>query len=403
MWKYKRTLASRVTLWITLMSLGLFIILSFLTLLVTLSAEDSMIHNVLRQVNQKVLPLNGKVKRISYQQLIDMRYPYMTKEELATKVGGFGEFEVDDTYYHFMILEGKVLLLDSSELIVDQARINRILKMLAQAFIPFLLFSLFLARLISKRALKPFFTLKSGFLNPDKQAVDLEKINHQIKETDVKTLVNELAMILAQKEQVLAQQITFNQGMSHELRTPLQVMEHSVELIGLKDPNLAQQDVYVRLLSAVGRMKRISEAMLWLNSQSEFNHPLQVNHVLVKIKQDVLKTFNNHGLTLNIEEQDKLLLSVPEEVFELIIYSLVNNVIRHGKDDDGTKTLTINITENGISFSNLVDQDASKQHNSTTNFKLGLLLVSKLCQRFGLNLNIETAQGQFLVRINKRV
>ncbi len=400
MWNYKPTLTGRVTIWITLFALCLFLILSFLTLVVTYASEDTMIHNLLRSVNQESIPKNSQIKEISFDELInDMEYQYANKKQLSERTGGFGEFPFQDKYYHFMILEDKIMLFDSTNFVITETRIEAIIKLLLKAFIPFLIAAFFISKIIAKRALKPFSTLRTTLLKPNILATDIREINRHIEETDVKQIADELVLVLEQKELVLAQQIVFNQGISHELRTPLQVMTHAVELIGIKNPELAQQAVYVRLVNSMSRMHRTSEAMLWLTSTAKSTHQTQVNVCLARMKPDILQTYSHHGLKLEVHEQGKLLLPMPEEVFEFILYNLLNNAVHHGKVDNETSALRIDITASSLCFKNAVGSNDVENSRSTINFGLGLSLVSKLCRRFGLQESIENNNNVYSIEI----
>jgi len=401
MWKYKPTLTGRVTLWITLFALCLFLILSFLTLVVAYSSEDKMIHNILRSVDTEAIAFNSQIKEISFDELInEMGYQYANKEQLSTRVGGFGEFPYKEKYYHFMVLEDKIMLFDSTNFVITESRIKEIIKLLLKVFIPFLIAAFFISQIIAKRALKPFSALKIALLKPNKLATDIREINKHIKEADIKQIADELILVLEQKEHVLAQQITFNQGISHELRTPLQVMTHAVELIGIKNPELIQQDVYSRLVNSMSRMHRISEAMLWLTSTTKSVHKTQVNVCLAQLKKGILQAYSNHGLTLDIQEQAELFLPIPEEVFEFILYNLVSNAVNHGRVNNKTISMHIEITANSVCFKNAISSNEAESNNCSTNFGLGLSLVNKLCQRFGLFEKIEINHKGYSIELS---
>jgi len=400
MWKHKPTLTSRVTYWITLLSLCMFLILSFLTFLVAFSSEDAMIHKILRNVNTESIVLNSHVKEISLDELINMGYGHANPNEWSKRAESFGEFSSGDKYYHFMVLKDKIILFNSTDFVLTETRIKGIIKLLLKVFIPFLIATFFISRIIAKRALKPFSTLQATLLKPDKLAIDIKKANQHIKEADIKQIADELVLALEQKEQVLSQQIAFNQGMSHELRTPLQVMTHAVELIGIKNPELIQQNVYLRLVNSMDRMHRMSEAMLWLTSTTKSTHQTQVNICLARMKQDILQTYRNHDLKLDVQEEGKLTLPMPEEVLEFIIYNLVNNAVHHGKVDSEASPLHIDITDSYLCLKNLVVASEIENANSITNFGLGLSLVSKLCQRFGLQNTIKDNNNFYSIEIS---
>jgi len=296
-----------------------------------------------------------------------------------------------------MITDGKVLLMNSTQFIISEERLENILKLQLQAFFPFLLVAFLISRLIAKRALKPFSQLKEQFFTADRQAESLRAFNQSIRETDIKQIADELAMALEQKENSVEQQITFNKGISHELRTPLQIMTHAVELIALKNPELKKQDVYRRLTDSISRMHRIGEALLWLTSDTRSTVQTQVNQCLNGLKVDLENTYREHALAITTVTHNTLNLPMPEVVFDFIVFNLVNNTIEHGKKEQGKIMLNIEISETAISFKNLFDE--SKPVSAEDHFCIGLTLIDKLCHRFGVTNSIHSINSQFIVTI----
>lgn len=400
MWNYKPTLKGRVTLWVTVLALSLFILLSLLTIMITLSKEDSMIHSVLRNVDKGTLSLDSHVREVSFEELFALGYQHANKNELLERVGGFGEFPSGDNYYHFMVLPNSVLLIESTTFVASSTDISAIIQFLLKAFLPFFIAAFFLSRMIANRALSPFDSLKASFLKADKTSADIKRVNLDIKESDVKQIADELVLALEQKEQVLEQQILFNQGVSHELRTPLQVMTHAIELIGLKNPNVKEQDSYQRLVNSLGRMHRTSEAMLWLTSAVEPTKHTLVNTCLANLNQEVRQTFSNHGLVINVTEHAQLLLPIPEEVFEFILFNLAQNAVHHAREVNGTKRLEIEVGNNAICFKNLINESDVDSYSLTNNFGLGSGIITKLCQRFGLREEITNSDNIYQIKIS---
>lgn len=397
MLQIKATLKGRVTLWLTLLSVSLFLISGLITFLVTLSNEDAMLHNILRNASQKKLNLDAVVKEISVEQLINFGYEGASKQELTKRINSFGEFPQGDQYFHFMILKDKVLLMNSTNFVISSDKIKNILTLQLKAFIPFLLLAFFISRLIANRSLKPFSLLQKQLLRAEQKAQCIRELNKNIRESDIKQIADGIASALEQKELVLDQQISFNQGISHELRTPLQVMTHAAELIALKSPELKGQDVFLRLFNSINRMHRISEALLWLTSNVESNHFVHVNHNLPHLKADIESTFNEHRLKINIIEHNKLRLPFPRTVFEFIVYSLATNVVHHGKKNNNVKALNVGIYDSSLVFENVVDDQSQNAENRQTNFGIGLSLIEKLCQRFNVHNSVEVRNAQFVV------
>lgn len=399
MWKAKPTLTGKVTLWVTLLSAGLFLIFGFITFIVTLGNEDAIVHDILRNVNQDRMRMEGIVSEVTFDELLERGYKSATKEELATKVNSFGEFAKGEQYFHFMILEDKVLLMNSTNFVLSNEKLEDILILQLKAFFPFLLLAFFTSRLIAKRSLKPFSSLQNLFLKPGSQAADIRKLNQKIKETDIRQVADGLAAALEQKELVLEQQITFNQGVSHELRTPLQVMTHAAELIALKNPDLRKQNVYQRLSNSISRMHRMSESLLWLTSNVKSEHYVQVNLNLTRLRSDIEQLFVEHSLFINIVEYDQLSLPFPEAVFEFIVYNLANNVIHHAKIENNKKTLHVDIRENSLIFKNLVNENVQDSKSTQSNFGIGLSLIEKLTHRFNVKNTILHKNDQFIVEL----
>ena len=298
-----------------------------------------------------------------------------------------------------MVLQDKVLLMNSTQFIISNDRLKDILVLQLKAFLPFLVIAFFISKLIAKRALRPFLLLKDQFLIADRQAENIREFNQHIRETDIKQIANGLATALEQKEQVLEQQISFNKGISHELRTPLQVMTHAAELIALKNPHITQQAVYQRLTNSITRMHRMSEALLWLTTAVQSHHQTQVNHSLLKLKKDMLHSYSEHALTIEIIDNSTLNLPLPEAVFEFIVFSLTNNTVHHGNKQNGEITLHIEISETTLIFKNRVEQNQPLSQRG--HFGIGLSLIDKLCNRFGIKNQVRTDHNQFIVMLTK--
>jgi len=394
------TLSIRLTKLIALLTLGLFVLFSLVTFFVAYSLEDMMFNQQLLQANkqlqqQKTLPLHIKKKPNLSEFDLTLAPNKLFVEFDANDI--FGEFSHNSKHYHYMKISNGLLLMDVTQQVVVKRGAKDILLTLVLIFIPCLLVSFFIARTISTQALKPFHHLSQHFQSkansPHEAAVKII----EIEEEDVKAIAQQLEQALEKQQQLVDEQIAFNQGMSHEIRTPLQVMSHSMELMEANHPELYQQPAMQRLVKSLGRIKRISNALLWLTSKEKYNEVTCVSTVLNQVIDESKDLSKAHHLNITLENinnyQPKVLM--PSNVLELILFNLINNAIHHGKQQEEAIALLISISDNEIMFIN----ERASQIGEQEHFSLGLKLIKKLTARFNLKFKTQTINNSFKASI----
>ena len=390
------TLSTRLTKFIALLTFGLFFLFSLVTFFVAYSLEDIMFNQQLLQAEeqfkqQKILPFHIEKKTdLSEFDLTltpNKQYLEFDADDL------FGEFSHSNKHYHYMKLADGLLLMDVTDQVVVKRGAKDIILVLVLLFVLCLLGSFFIARAISTQALKPFHRLSHYFQSKGaSQSGSLSEIN-EIEETDVKAIAEQLEQALAKQQQLIDEQIAFNQGMSHEMRTPLQVMSHSMELIEANHAQIYRQPSLQRLVKSLARIKRISNSLLWLTSKEEYQGISCVNTVLKQVLSESKLLASSHQLNITLTNINHYQpqISIPENVLELIFFNLINNVIHHGKRQEGAIALTISIGENEILFSNEQASGVGEQQH----FSLGLELIKKLTERFNLDFKTQITNNKF--------
>ncbi len=116
----------------------------------------------------------------------------------------------DGCYYHFMVTEQGVLLIDTTELALVSRALDDILLIFLFALIPILFITGWIARRISKYALKSFNQLSDAFLSQSDSLGKIKSALHQVEEKDIKVITKQLVEALEQKVNLLENQITFN-------------------------------------------------------------------------------------------------------------------------------------------------------------------------------------------------
>jgi len=395
------TLALRLTKLIAILTFSLFSIFSLATFIVAYSIEDLMFEQQLLQASLdldvgKELPVSieKKVNLSEFDRFFEPSGRLINLDEEAF----FGEFSFKDKHYHYMNYNQEFLIMDVTEQGIVSRAFTDILLLLLMILIPCLFLSYFIANKLSQYALKPFHQLTDIF---QRKEIKQEQLD-EIEESDINAIASQLQQAIEDKKKSLEQQIVFNKGMSHEIRTPLQVIEHSVELVTANNPELSEQASVKRLQKALDRIKRISSALLWLNSDEENTEVTDVESCIKNVISELGDLLSAHNLKVETISQSQLSIKMPSVVLELIFYNLINNAIQHSVLLGEGKILRITIDENEIKFIN--SQNKSNESN-TKGFGLGLQIVSNFARRFDLDFEVKTAEDEYcvLLKIKRKI
>jgi signal transduction histidine kinase len=293
-----------------------------------------------------------------------------------------------------------ILLFDTTNVRVIDGVIDDIFVILLVVFLPSLWGTFFIAKRVSTHAIKPFTKVSEVFLSDNYSLLEAKQVIEEIKEYDLRQMAKELITALEQKSLILEQQITFNQGMAHELRTPLQIMDHSVELMQSSDESLKNKPSFRRLARSIIRMKRISEALLWLTAPSSEKQSTNVKTVVERILLESDELLSTHGIDVQITSNQSLYIPMPEVTFELIALNLLTNVVHHCQVPENEKYWKIEIDKNYVCFSNpkLIGTVVSR-HKSEPRFGLGLMMIKKLTEKFAVNLKLEDEPAHYKVTL----
>jgi len=309
----------------------------------------------------------------------------------------FGEFSHQGKHFHYMKLTDGLLLMDVTEQVVVKRGAKDIFLILLLIFMLCILVSVFIARAISAHALKPFHHLSQHFQQknqPQSESfANATDIDSNIEEADVKIIAEQLEQALEKQALLIEEQAAFNQGMSHEIRTPLQVMSHSMELVEANHPEVYQQPSMQRFIKSLTRIKRITNALLWLTSPEEHQDESCLSTVLNQVLVDSKNLATAHHLDITLENINhyKPMIAMPGEVLELIFFNLINNAIHHGLQKHGSILLKITINESEIIFSNEKTNISCEQQH----FNIGLKLIKKLTERFTIDFKTHITDNHF--------
>lgn len=308
-------------------------------------------------------------------------------------IGDRGEGYSDQRYFHYRRIAddggGTYLLLDATDQLVVRQSSGRLLMLFGTVLIGVLGVTLAAAWWLSSVALRPFEKLVN--LVGNDRLGDSEETIDGIRESDVRMLAERFRRTLLEKQRVVSEQLTFNQGISHELRTPLQIIRNSLELLEEEIGDIGQQPSFARLQRASKRMERISSAFLWLTTSDSYTAAANVGECIGAVLTELRPLLDERNIECQLTIDSDLALRVPASVIELMFYNLISNVARHTSNSD----LSIQVEHESVTMQNpLAGRDVT--HDG---FRLGLDIVERLAERFGLVVTHSEFAGQFRTRL----
>lgn len=391
----------KVMLLLTLTTVTLF---TFATLFIAYSFEDVLFDERLKQAHLKLaagesLPYDLKLidTTVDIDQGLLERIRFF--EMPGTK--NLGELRLNGRHYHFLKTNFGTILYDTTDVTIVNRALEDIFIILGVLLIPVLFLTYWVARYSARYALKPFSQLCEVFTQSEQQTMINTDHLEDVREVDVKTLAYKLHDALDKKAETLERQTLLNQGIAHELRTPLQVMEHSIELLSYSHQAVCETASYVRLKKSARRMTRLCNGLLWLTSDRAYYTKLRTGACIQGLLEELNDVSKAHHVKIELEIIEELTFTMPKEVFELILFNLLNNVVLHGVKDGKFIVFRIQVNEKQVTFSNDANPD-NKESADESNFGVGLMLVTKLAERFFVRTEYKNDCAQFSVALFPR-
>jgi signal transduction histidine kinase len=263
-----------------------------------------------------------------------------------------------------------------------------------------ILLGLWIGRLTSRKVIAPVIDLsdrvnKSG---PENLPTDLSK---DYFDDEVGTLASALERSMKRIEIFMEREHQFTRDASHELRTPVTVIKGAVEL--LRRQLIPGTEFVSRPLDRIQRqvinMENIIEALLWLSREDVSIDSEKTFSVLPVVRDTIEENrqlIADKSIDINLVAEGKPVLNIPAPLFQIALTNLIKNAVRftsngniaiHVCDD----RVLVSDTGLGIDESDLEDiMQPHVRSSDSRGFGLGLSIVSRLCDRFGWQFEIES-------------
>jgi signal transduction histidine kinase len=257
-----------------------------------------------------------------------------------------------------------------------------------------------IGRLTSRKVIAPVIHLsdqvnKSG---PGNLPTDLSK---DFMNDEVGTLAQALEQAMKRIEAFMEREHQFTRDASHELRTPVTVIKGALELLR-RQLNPTEASV-LRPLGRIQRqainMENIIEALLWLSREEIAPDSDQTFSVLELVHDTIAENrqlIADKSIDINLVAEGKPVLNVPALLFQIALANLIQNAVRYTSNGHITVYVRddrVLVADTGIGIAGSDLENIKRPHvrgTGSNGFGLGLSIVSRLCDRFGWQFEIES-------------
>ncbi|MCC2616580.1 HAMP domain-containing histidine kinase [Aestuariibacter halophilus] len=376
--------------------LGMTVVFAALSLVSLFVVEDNFFdHELARQAdhitNAHPVLVNGQ--EISQDMVFYRNVEQSPFADVVTPGRLTYELARDSEYYHLRV----VPLPDTTSALLafrvtERMLVNRSLPELATVYTLIFLvvagIAVLIARRLSRNVLTPFNRLVDAVKAPHTSG-RVNELEMDIAEQDLHAVIQALQQAWTEREQSLSEQLAFNRGISHELRTPLHVAKQALELRQTYPQQGDKADA--RLDKALRRMENISNAFLWLSSQSQWTDPTALKPELDQVLETYHNEIQKRNLSVQVQDTVTTSLILPPDVVTVVLSNLLANAFSHCNCGPGNPgTISISATEQGVIVSNPFDPASP-----TPGFGLGMQIVEQLLARFDYQLLTHREQQQF--------
>jgi signal transduction histidine kinase len=188
---------------------------------------------------------------------------------------------------------------------------------------------------------------------------------------------------------------------SHEFRTPISVIAGAVDVLRMQALPTTAQPALERIRSTVEYFSEIMVALLYLARETPQSAGPQeitaVHKLLPKLVADHEYLLADKPVRLHVVDLEPTLIEAPEAMVRMAVGNLLRNAIENTSEGCIEVSLqegVVCISDSGTGFDPV---EAARRYRDSLRATmpipgqgLGMFLISRICERFGWHLSIET-------------
>jgi len=231
------------------------------------------------------------------------------------------------------------------------------------------------------------------------------RIGDKYRGYEVELIVRSIDQFLDRLDEYIEREQSFTAAASHELRTPLSVITTATDLLEQKGITDAQKPVVDRIKESSRDMGNVIEALLLFarNPHETITKTLpevKLHRKLLSILKKYEKSASIKKLALQFKCKARINVRISDTHLEIVLGNLVRNAIANTDAGEVKVTLfkngfSVKDSGNGIEADEIELIVKRNYHGlDSTGAGIGLYLVKKICDMYGLDLEIESAPGE---------
>ncbi len=269
--------------------------------------------------------------------------------------------------------------------------------------------ALYSAYRISRRAVSPLVRLAEEVRNLDPahpDATHLGASEDEQSDEEIRILSEALQGLTGRISEFAERERRFTRDASHELRTPLTVIKIAVDrLLSSEQLGDEKRETLMRIRNSATDMEQLTTAFLLLAREAGEGMAREwvcVNEIVAAELERASLINPDSSISVEVEEETRLMVSAPEKVLESVIGNLLRNALAY--TDAGKVSVRIGegaivIEDTGPGMDPGAVQKAFQPYfrnqRQRGGFGVGLTIVKRLTDRFGwpVTIDSEPARG----------